>query len=167
MKLFIALSCALFLHAAPQNDTAPDFKLPDLAKKQVRLADLLKKGPVLLDFWATWCKPCIKAFPELEKLHQKYKKSGLQVIGINEDGPRNLPKIKPFVRSLKVTFPILIDGNSDVMRKLRVQVLPTSILISPDGGIVARHVGYTSQGVRKLEREIQALLKTNTEPPSQ
>ena len=141
-----------------RGDTAPNFKLPDLQNKPVQLSELLKQGPVLLDFWATWCKPCVKAFPKLEALHKKYREQGLVVVGINQDGPRNQPKVKPFVHSLKITFSILIDSNNDVMRRLQVQNLPTSILLAPDGAIVSRHVGYSEEGMKQLEAAIQALL---------
>lgn len=142
------------------GEEAPDFKLPNLRNKQVALSGLLKKGPVLLDFWATWCKPCLKSFPVLESWHRKYGEKGLVVVGINEDGPRNSAKIKPFVRSLKVTFEILVDANNDVMRRFRVQNLPTTILIASDGTILARSVGYTAEEMEKLEAKVVDALKS-------
>ena len=106
------------------QEKAPDFKLPDLKGRQVALSDMLKKGPVIIDFWATWCKPCIKSLPKLQKIYEKYQSQGLTIVGINEDGPRNRSKINPFIKSKKITFPILIDDNSDIMRKYRIAGLP-------------------------------------------
>ncbi|MBN2011888.1 TlpA family protein disulfide reductase [candidate division KSB1 bacterium] len=153
--LVILVLCTIGVRA----DTALNFKLPDLRTRQVQLTDLLKQGPVVLDFWATWCKPCAKVFPKLNALYEKYNKQGLTVVGINEDGPRSQAKVKPFVRSLKITFPILIDSNNDVMRRLQVQSLPTTILIGSDGTVLARHIGYHPDEFEMLENEIQAILK--------
>jgi len=140
-------------------DEAVNFKLPNLKNKNIQLTELLKDGPVLLDFWATWCKPCAKALPKLNKLHMKYLEEGFQVIGINEDGPRNISKVKPFVRSLRVNFPVLIDGNGEVMRKYNVQNLPTTILIGHDGTIIAKYIGFHTKDLKKLENDIQEAIK--------
>lgn len=155
-KLFLVILLASVTLGMSSDVT--NFKLPNLRNQQVELAELLKDGPVLLDFWATWCKPCMKAFPKLNALHKKYGEKGLTVVGINEDGARSQSKVKPFVRSLRIKFLILIDNNNEVMRKLQVQNLPTTILITPNGMVVARHVGYSPDGIKKLEERIVTLL---------
>ena len=161
-KIFIILYVVIFSFNV-YGDTVVDFKLPNLKNKQVRLSELLKKGPVVLDFWATWCKPCAKAFPKLNGLYEKYHQQGLEIVGINEDGPRSQAKVKPFVRSLKIKFPILIDSNNDVMRRLQVQSLPTTILVAPDGTIIERYVGYHPDEMKELEKQIIKLLKQSKE----
>ena len=156
-KLFLVILLATV--ALGMGSDVTNFKLLNLRNQQVELATLLKDGPVLLDFWSTWCKPCIKAFPKLNALHKKYGEKGLTVVGINEDGARSQSKVKPFVRSLRIKFPILIDNNNEVMRRLQVQSLPTTILIAPNGMVVARHVGYSPDGIKKLEEQIVTLLR--------
>jgi len=156
-KLFLLFLLASIVPGMSSDVT--NFKLRNLRNQQVELAKLLKDGPVLLDFWSTWCKPCIKAFPKLNALHEKYGEKGLTVVGINEDGARSQSKVKPFVRSLRIKFPILIDNNNEVMRRLQVQSLPTTILIAPDGMVVARQVGYSPDGIKKLEEQIVSVLK--------
>jgi thiol-disulfide isomerase/thioredoxin len=148
------------------GDGVPDFKLPDLDGKPVQLRALLQKGPVLIDFWATWCKPCVKYFPVLQGWHEKYGAAGLTIVSINEDGPRSLAKVKPFTRSLKIGFTVLVDENSDVMRLLRVQNLPTSLLIAPDGSVVARHTGYSEESTKATEAKIVELLQKISESRS-
>lgn len=154
----ILLIC-LFAFSTVAADDAPNFELPNLQNEQVELAELLKQGPVVLDFWATWCKPCIKAFPKLDSLHQKYKEQGLTIVGINVDAPRNQAKVKPFVKSMGVEFLILLDTENEVMRRYQVQNLPTTLLIAPDGSIAARHIGFSSERIAELEREIKDMLK--------
>lgn len=156
-KLFLVILLATV--ALGMGSDVTNFKLLNLRNQQVELATLLKDGPVLLDFWSTWCKPCIKAFPKLNALHKKYGEKGLTVVGINEDGARSQSKVKPFVRSLRIKFPILIDNNNEVMRRLQVQSLPTTILIAPNGMVVARQVGYSPDGIKKLEERIVTLLR--------
>ena len=101
-KTMILLSTFLALLVAspvPAADIAPDFNLRSPEGKRVHLKSLLEEGPVLLDFWATWCKPCIKAMPKLQEIYDQYSERGLTVIGVNEDGPRGQSKVKPFLRA--------------------------------------------------------------------
>lgn len=135
---FICLVCG----QTPATD-APDFNLPAPDGKRVELSKLLEKGPVLLDFWATWCKPCIKAMPKLNEIHEKYKDKGLTVIGVNEDGPRGRNRIRPFLNGKNITFQIAIDSDGSVMKRMQVRALPTTILIAPDGEIILRQAGLS------------------------
>ena len=91
--------CGLLLPQPTSGTQAPDFSLPTPEGKQIRLSALRKNGPVLIDFWATWCKPCLKAMPKLVELHERFKDRGLTVLGVNEDGPRSRTKVKPFIRA--------------------------------------------------------------------
>ena len=140
------------------KEKAPNFRLRDINNKQLELDSFIGKGPIVIDFWATWCKPCIKYLPKLQKFYSKYKKQGLMIISINEDGPRNYSKIKPFVNSAGLKFPVLLDENSNVMRRYRVLGLPTTILISPEGTIFKVHTGYKPGDEKQLEKEILSLL---------
>lgn len=140
------------------QEKAPEFQLPDLSGKQIALQDLLKKGPVVVDFWATWCKPCVKSLPKMQQLFEKYQADSLTVVGINVDGPRNRSKVKPFVNSLGIKFPILIDENGEVLQRYRLVSIPATVIISADGNIVKVHTGYRPGDEKILEKEIQKLL---------
>jgi len=166
-QLLLVLS-VLFLstNISLSQEIAPDFRLPDLKGKQVTFKSLLGKGPIVLDFWATWCKPCVKYLPKLQKIYDKYKGDGLIVVGINEDGPRNRAKINPFVKSKRINFPILIDANSQVMRNYRIMGLPATIIISPDGKIYKVHKSYKPGDEKILEKEIQELLSKTVKEES-
>ena len=154
----LALAASITLFAASANAaSAPDFNLRNLQGERVNLTTLLAKGPVLLDFWATYCKPCIKAMPKLQKIHEKYGKSGLTVLGVNVDGPRGQNRVKPFLRARRVNFPIALDSDSAVMRRMQVNVLPTTLLITPDGEIALRQVGYNSKNAETLLAAVAAL----------
>ncbi len=92
-------------------------------------------------------------------MYQKYKTDSLTIIGINVDGPRNRSKIKPFVKSLGLEFPILIDENGEVIQRYRLMSIPSTVIISPEGHIVKVHKGYRPGDENVLEREIKELLK--------
>lgn len=164
IKIFSVFSTMLFLlflnlSVLVAQEKAPEFQLADLNGKQIELKDLLKKGPVVVDFWATWCKPCVKSLPKFQDLYEKYKADSVNIIGINVDGPRNLSKVKPFVNSLGVKFPILIDENGEVLQRYRIVGIPATVIISPTGNIVKVHTGYRPGDEKMLEQEIQKLLK--------
>ena len=161
-KSITILSMLFFIMSSSfsiSQEKAPDFKLLDLKSKQTELKEYLGKGPVVVDFWASWCKPCVKSLPKLQKIYDKYKKYGLTIIGINQDGPRNRSKINPFIKSQGINFPILFDDNSDVMRRYRIVGLPATVIISPEGNVVKVHKGYRAGDEKLFEEEIISLIK--------
>jgi thiol-disulfide isomerase/thioredoxin len=133
--------------------------LPDLDGKQVQLSSLLGRGPVILDFWATWCKPCLLALPELEKLYVDLGPRGLQVVGINEDGPRNAGKVKPFLKSKGATTPVLLDLNREAQGRLQAIALPTTLLLDADGVVLHTSFGYRPGELDALRAQIEPLLR--------
>lgn len=146
--------------ASPLKDLgpAPAFTLDTHGGKRVSLADYLDHGPVIIEFWATWCKPCRKEMPHLQALYERYLEQGLSVLAISQDDPRSQPKIGAFLRSQKLTFPILLDGDSRISRLFRVSAVPTTFLVSTEGRIVALHRGYRDGDERILEQEVRELL---------
>jgi len=136
----------------------PDFRLQNLDNKTVSYSQLKGKKLTVIDFWATWCKPCVRSIPKLVKLHEQYEKQGVQFIGVNVDGTRNLPKIKPFVHSLKIAYPVLLDVNNDLMNKLKVTAMPTLIIANAEDEIIFFHQGYRPGDEKTIEAEIKKLL---------
>lgn len=154
-----ALGAGPSLAAAPfQLGKAPAFELKDLDGHVLRLDALRRRGPVLLDFWATWCKPCQAAIPELRALHASYAPRGLTIIGVSVDGPRNHSKVRPFVQSKGIGYPIVIDQDGRLQQLYQVIALPTSVLIDTSGMVVAARVGFRPGESRSLGEKIEALL---------
>ena len=121
---------------------APDFSLPNLTGKDVKLSELLSRGPVMLDFWATWCKPCIKGFPALQQIHDKYKDRGLTVIAVSVDSPKSRSRVAPFIKSQNYTFEVLLDIEGKVAQKYNAVAIPRTVLISQTGEVVHVTTGY-------------------------
>ena len=158
-KSFFTLVLLIFLGAdAYSQNKAHRFNLSNLDGEQYDLETLLSGGPVLIDFWATWCEPCKEYFPHLEKLHRKYSKDGLTIVGISEDGPRNRSKIRSFLRSMDISFIILLDETAEVMSDYGVYSLPSWFLARSDGKILKSHRGYTTGDELLLENEIKSIL---------
>jgi cytochrome c biogenesis protein CcmG/thiol:disulfide interchange protein DsbE len=139
---------------------APDFTLPNIDGKDVTLSKILMDGPVIIDFWATWCKPCIKAFPSLQGMYDKYRERGLRVIAVSVDSPRSRAQVGPLIRSKEYTFEVLLDTEGRVARKYNAVALPRTVLLAPDGEIVFATVGYRPSNHERLEEALVPILKT-------
>jgi peroxiredoxin len=137
---------------------APDFALPNIDGKEVKLADLLARGPVIIDFWATWCKPCIKGFPALQQIHEKYKAQGLTVIAVSVDSPKSRSRVSPFISSQKYTFEVLLDIEGKVAQKYNAVAIPRTVLINPKGEIIYTAVGYRPTNEEQLDEAVQSVL---------
>lgn len=132
------------LHRALAEPTigqpAADFALRSLDDANVRLSE--HRGEVvLLNFWATWCGPCRQEMPLLNDLHVKYQRAGLTLFGVNIDAPA--AQAAEMVRTLKVTYPILIDDRQNVGRLYAIGSMPLTVLIDRQGV-----VRYVSQGFK-------------------
>jgi thiol-disulfide isomerase/thioredoxin len=139
------------------GQVAADFKLKALDGKEFSLQDLKGKF-VLLDFWATWCIPCRRDLPVIEKLHQEFHRKGLVVLGVNAD--EEVEKVNEFLPTAKLTYPILPTADSGIVPNYSVKAFPTVVLIDADGKIVFYHVGA---GGEKALRESLAKLGLESE----
>ena len=132
-----------------------NFTVKDIAGKDVRLRQY-KGQVVLLNFWATWCKPCRVEIPALTALYRDYKDQGFVILGISVDS--DVADVKPFARALKMNYPVLIGAGHEDLSSAYGPFLgfPTSVLVGRDGMMCVRHVGILSRS--QLEQQIEALL---------
>lgn len=118
----------------------PDLAFTDADDKPLKLADY-KGKTVLLNFWATWCAPCVKEMPSLDRLQAEVGKDRFVVLPLSLDGPSR-PKVAPFYADRKLSnLGIYFDKGKKVMGALGISVLPTSILVDPQGREVGRLEG--------------------------
>ena len=134
------------------------FEAKSIDGDQIDLEKLLEKGPVLINFWASWCKPCKAEMKHLKTIYEKYKSTGFTIVGINQDSPKSLSKVKSFISSIMINYPILLDPNGQIFQKYNGQVMPYSILVDTKGEIAYKHTGYLPGDEVKLEEEITKLL---------
>ncbi|MEW6042579.1 MAG: TlpA disulfide reductase family protein [Elusimicrobiota bacterium] len=144
---------------AETNKHAPIFKVRDIEGKQVSMEELFHKGPIIVDFWATWCNPCKAELKALAKLYKKYKAQGLEVVAISEDNVEESAKVKQFVKMKKMPFIVIIDRNKELMEKFHAATVPSLFLIAKHGRIYSIHIGYLPGDEKKLEQELLALIR--------
>jgi len=142
------------------SDGAPDFELPVLNGGTFRLSEHLTQKAVLIDFWATFCTPCLRAMPELDRLYDKYRGQGFLVLGVSIDEAAAAGRVRSEVAKLDVDFPILLDQETRVVALYNPRATaPYSVLIGRDGRVQSRHEGYSPGDTEVLEREIVEALR--------
>jgi peroxiredoxin len=130
---------ALAMRRFPEPLEPRDFSVPMLDGRRLGLADLRGKV-VLLNFWATWCPPCVTELPAMERLYQRHRAQGFTVLAVSLDSA-GAPAVATFVREHALTFPIGLDAAWDVARVYGVRGLPTTALLDRQGRTVAMVVG--------------------------
>ena len=134
---------------------APNFALPQLGSKILRLSDY-RGRVVLLNFWATWCPPCRAEIPDLNKLQSELGPAGLEVIGISldEDG---FESVRPFAEEFDVAYPLVVDDGTVAAQYGSIQGLPTTFVVDRNGQIVRRVTGlFPIEQMRPVLEELLA-----------
>ncbi len=104
MKYKIIMVIMIFAVQLSFGAKVHDFKLKDIENKRRSYSELKGDNLTIIDFWATWCKPCVRSIPKLVELYEEFSGQGVEIIGINVDSPRNAQKVKPTARSLGITL---------------------------------------------------------------
>jgi len=132
--------------------------LKDINDHLKSYSDLKGEKITVIDFWATWCSPCIKAIPELNKIFETYRDFGVAFIGLNVDSPRNNSKIKSFVNAQRIEYTVLKDPNGSIQSMLSISNVPTLLIVNSEDRIIFRHQGYRSGDEKLIEEEIKKIL---------
>lgn len=136
-----------------------DITVRDMNKNRVSLNDFKGEKLTILDFWATWCKPCVSAIPKLNAIYGDFAQQGVELIGINVDGPRNQAKVKPFAKSLSINYPIVLDPDQELVNTYYVSAFPTLIVINSKGKEVFVHEGFNPGDEQVIREELKKLLQ--------
>ena len=143
------------------GSTIPDLKVRLLNGTSTTLHQLSQDGPLLIDFWATWCVPCKKVMKYLNQYHKKYADDNFEVLMINTDTPRSLGKVRGFIKSQDYSFNVGMDPNKVLSKKLNGMIMPTLILVDKGGTIKWRHQGYVAGEEIEIEKQIKQVLGKN------
>lgn len=166
------LALVLFLLSSPlqsllaQEATAVkiaenmNFVLRDATGEDVSFKNLLGKGPVLLNFWALWCEPCKQEMKAFKGVVERFKEAGVSMVAINVDKVKSVAKVRAYVTTQDLNFPVLLDPDGAIARDVfSMESLPYSVILKPDGSVYKKHVGFTPGDEVKTEQELLELVE--------
>lgn len=158
--LFVMVLAMAGLHAQSKTDL-PNVTVKDLNGKDVNISKIKNNGnPIVITFWATWCKPCIKEHEALNDVYEDWQdETGVKIYSVSIDDSRSSARVKPFVEGKGWEFETLLDVNSDLKRAMNVSNPPHTFLIDGKGKIVYQHSGYVDGSENELYKEIKKIAK--------
>jgi peroxiredoxin len=151
---------AMGIHRPVEPAVAPDFTLVTLEGRPLALRELRGKL-VMLNFWATWCAPCLHEMPSMQRLYHTFKQTEFILLAVSMDR-QGAEVARSFVESLKLTFPVLLDPTLAVGRLYNVRGLPVTYLIDPDGQIIGTVIGARDWYRTEAKALVAGLLQQTT-----
>ena len=158
LAAFAAFGIVVLCCGKLRAEHALPFSLPTVEGPRFVLAEELGRGPLVFEFWATWCKPCIKALPGLQTVAKEYAPRGVRVFTINIDGPRNESKIQLFMRRYRLELPVLLDKTNALMKQFQFVAPPATIVLAGNGRVVYKREGYKHGDEAKVRQVLERLL---------
>lgn len=139
----------------------PSVVIRDIDGKAVKTDTLSNNGkPFIIDFFATWCKPCNRELSAIADVYEEWQEeTGVEVIAVSIDQAQNINKVKPLVNNHGWPYKVLLDPNSEFKRALGVQMIPYTIIVDGKGNIAYKHNGYTDGAEDELIEKVRELLK--------
>ena len=160
----IALSIPSFAVAQSTTDSVHvldnlKFNVKTVKGEEVNFKDFLGKGPLLIDFWALWCEPCKQEMKAFKAMTDKFKAEGVHMVAINTDQVRSIAKVRAYVTTQGIDFPVLLDPDGEIGRDIfSLESLPFSLILMPDGTVYRKHIGYTAGDEKAIEKEVVDLI---------
>ena len=136
-----------------------EYSIPDQIGKSVVTDTLSNDGkPFIIDFFATWCKPCNRELTAISEVYDEWQEeTGVKVIAVSIDQAQNINKVKPLVDQNEWEYEVLLDPNSELLKALGGQMIPFVVVIDGQGNIVSKHSGYTDGAEAELLDEVRHL----------
>ncbi len=156
----LSLLCSgVFAQAVTTTRTIPTVDVKTLDGKTVSTSTFSNNGkPMVLDFWATWCKPCVNSLNAVNEHYAEWQKeTGVKLIAVSVDDARTMSNVKPFVNGKGWEYEVYVDPNGDLKRALNVGAVPYTFLVNGKGEIVSVHTGYAPGDENELYEEIKKL----------
>ena len=161
MKQKMVISLLAMIMFALQDIYAqlPAVTLKTMDGKIVRVDTLSNNGkPFVIDFFATWCKPCNRELDAISEVYEDWQKeTGVKIYAVSIDQAQNIHKVKPLVDNHGWEYDVLLDPNSDLRRALGIQNIPYVLLCDGNGKIVYKHMGYTDGEENELIEKVKEI----------
>jgi len=152
LAVFAIAGLSLLLFAVPA-----DWTLKDLNGGRFTLSENLGRGPTLILFWATWCRPCKQELKEYKSIFETYQEKGVQVLAISEDNSKTQSQIKPFIQSNGYNFTVLLDPTGEVLKSYGGESIPFTIVLDSVGAVQKTYRGKI-QKIDDLSKLLEKLL---------
>ena len=162
-KLILSIFIISFftISSFSQNRTLPSIKVKNLKGSLVNIQTIENDGnPIVISFWATWCKPCKKELNAIAEVYEEWQDdTGVKLVAISIDDSRSSSKVKPYVNSSGWEYEIYLDPNRELSRSLGVSTVPHTFLLDGKGNIVWEHRGYIEGDEEELLEQIEHISK--------
>lgn len=174
MKKILALVTCLFIISIPlslmaqeNGRTIPSATVKTLTGESVNTETFSNEGkPFIIDFWATWCKPCIEELSAINEEYADWKaETGVKLITISIDDARTMNRVAPFVNGKGWDYENYLDANGDFKRALNVNMPPHTFVVNGKGEIVWQHVGFTEGSQEEIIEVVRKLLAAKSGEP--
>jgi cytochrome c biogenesis protein CcmG/thiol:disulfide interchange protein DsbE len=163
-KLLILLQIVLvFSYVSAQTSggrTMPSVQIKTLDGKNVLASEISNEGkPMIVSFWATWCKPCIRELTTIADVYEDWQEeTGVKLVAISIDDTRSLSKVRPFVNGKGWEYEFYTDANSDLKRAMNVNEIPCVFILDGNGNIVWQHTSFAEGGELKLINIVKKII---------
>ena len=162
-KLFLLLFATVFFTTIcdAQNRTLPSVEVKKLDGSNINISKIdNNEAPIVISFWATWCKPCKKELNNIAEVYEDWKEeTGVKIVAISIDNSRSMAKVAPYVNASDWEYEVYIDPNGDLKRAMGVSTVPHTFLLNSKKEIVWQHKGYIDGDEEELLGEIKKILR--------
>ena len=144
-----------------QDRTLPNIKVKTLSGKSINIQSVENDGnPIVISFWATWCKPCKKELNTIAEIYEEWQdETGVKLVAVSIDDARSMSKVAPYINSADWDYEVYLDPNRELARALNVSTVPHTFLLNGKGKIVWEHKGYIDGDEEELYEQIEKISK--------